>query len=200
MEVRKVKNKQGEILTTREGVELEKLYFEPGDEFVPLFNRVLEKSREVEVEEKGKMQKRTITNYSLKCKVRDRNKENIKHNGTDEIFVELTPAQAESLKKKTEEGIELNQNLFVAYNYKSKNFGEQIGLGLKKANKPAKTFEELDRELANTTNEKQTSSETSTTSADNKDNKGNNENKENKENNKEEEAISEQPIKIEDIE
>ena len=184
MEVRKVKNKQGEILTTKEGVELEKLYFEAGDEFVPMFNRVLEKTRDVEVNGKAKK----ITNYSLKCKARDRNKQIIKHNDTDELFVELTPAQAESLKKKTEEGIELNQNLFVAYKYESKDYGEQIGLGLKKANKPAKTFEELDKELANDSGKKET---TPTTSADNKDNKENTDGKP---------KITEEPIAIEDIE
>ena len=191
MEVRKVKNKQGEILTTKEGVELEKLYFEAGDEFVPMFNRVLEKTREVEVEEKGKIQKKKITNYSLKCKARDRNKQNIMHNNSDELFVELTPAQAESLKKKTEEGIELNQNLFVAYKYESKNYGEQIGLGLKKANKPAKTFEQLDKELAMDKPNDKPDTATKTTSANIKDDK---EPKEQKQ------QVSEEPIKVEDIE
>jgi len=161
MEVRKVKNKDGIVLTTREGIELEELRFESGDEFIPIFNKVLEKTNEgVEVVKNGKKSKQNITNYSIKCRARDRNKQKVIHKGNDEIFVTLTPTQAESLKKKSEDGIELNQNIFVAYKYKSKDYGEQIGLGPKKANKPAKTFDDFDEtgkpkdesEAVNTTN------------------------------------------------
>jgi len=181
MEFRKVKNSEGEILTTKEGVELEELRFEVGDEFVPLFNTVLERTHDAKVNG----QKRKITNYSIKCRARDKNKEIIKHKGEDEIFVALTPAQATSLKKKVEEDIELNQNLFVAYKYKSKDYGTQIGLGLKKAHKPAKTFDDFDNKDAEKSN---TQTATETTSADNKV----------KETKKEE--INEEPIKMEDIE
>lgn len=187
MEVRKVKNKAGEILTTKDGKELEELRFEVGDQFVPLFNSVLERTHDAVV--KGKNKK--ITNYSIKCRARDKDKKVITHNGEEEIFVVLTPTQAKILKQKAEDGMELNQNLFVAYQYESKEHGEQIGLGLKKATKPAKTFDELDKELAESikepeqeqNQEKQSSTPTqapasapkadaaaSTTSADNKDN------------------------------
>jgi hypothetical protein len=184
MEVRKVKNKKGEILTTKQGVELEELRFEAGDEFVPQFTKVLEKTNEVEIEEKGQLVKKKITNYSLKCRARDRNKQQIKNKDSEDIFVTLTPSQAKSLKKKIEEGLELNQHLFVAYKYESKDYGEQIGLGLKKANKPAKTFDQLDKDMAEEIGK---SSKTAThtqqdkhpTSADDKD--------------------SSEPIKIEDI-
>lgn len=192
MEVRKVKNKAGVILTTKEGVELEELRFEAGDEFVPLFTKVLERTNDAEVEEKGKIVKKKITNYSIKCRARDRNKQIIKHKDSEDIFVTLTPAQAKSLKKKAEEGIEINQHLFVAYNYESKEFGDQIGLGLKKANKPAKTFEELDKEMAEeieTTDKRKKPS----TSADNKDTEGNHDNKQ-------ADNTQEEPIQIEDIE
>ena len=181
MEFRKVKNSEGEILTTKEGVELEELRFEVGDEFVPLFNTVLERTHDATVNG----QKRKITNYSIKCRARDKNKEIIKHKGKDEIFVALTPAQATSLKKKAEEDIELNQNLFVAYKYESKDYGTQIGLGLKKAHKPAKQFEDFDNKDAEKRN---TQTSTETTSADNKV----------KETKKEE--INEGPITMEDIE
>ena len=183
MEVRKVKNKKGEILTTKEGVELEEHRFEAGDEFVPLFTKVLEKTNEIEMEEKGKIIKKKITNYSLKCRARDRNKQQIKHKDSEDIFVTLTPSQAKSLKKKIEEGLELNQHLFVAYKYESKDYGEQIGLGLKRANKPAKTFEQLDKEMAEetgTTNKTENPDDKSSTSADKKD--------------------EEKPIRVEDIE
>ena len=185
MEFRKVKNSEGEILTTKEGVELEELRFEVGDEFVPLFNTVLERTHDATVNG----QKRKITNYSIKCRARDKNKEIIKHKGEDEIFVALTPAQATSLKKKVEEAIELNQNLFVAYKYKSKDYGKQIGLGLKKAHKPAKTFEHFDNKDAE---KGETQSSKGTTSTDNKDNKVKNTEKK--------EQTIEEPIQIEGIE
>lgn len=145
MEIRKLKNGAGEILTTKDGSkELEELRLEVGDQFVPLFNSVLERTHDAVV----KGQKKKITTYSIKCRARDKDKKAITHNGEEEIFVVLTPTQAKSLKQKAEDGMELNQNLFVAYQYESKEHGEQIGLGLKKATKPAKTFDELDKEMA----------------------------------------------------
>lgn len=145
MEFRKVKNKKGEVLTTQEGVELVELRLEAGDEFIPVYNSVLEKKNEVEYEnDKGDMVKKTITNYSIKCRARDKNKDTVKHNDETEIFVTLTPAQAKQLQKKSEEGVELNQNVFIAYEYESKDYGKQIGVGLKRSNKPAKTFEDFE--------------------------------------------------------
>ena len=182
MQVKKLINKAGEILTTKDGKELEELRFEVGDQFVPIFNSVLERTHDAVV--KGKAKK--ITNYSIKCRARDKDRKAIAHNGEEEIFVALTPTQAKSLKQKVEDGLELNQNLFVAYQYESKEHGEQIGLGLKKATKPAKTFDELDKEMAESlkeTQQEQSSTPTqvpasapkadaaaSTTSAENKDN------------------------------
>lgn len=147
MEFRKIKNKDGQVLTTKDGIELEELRLEAGDEFIPLFNSVLERvNKDVEVTKNGKTTKQNITNYSIKCKARDINKQPILHNGEEDIFVTLTPAQAKSLKKKVDEGVELNQNVFVAYTYDSEDYGEQIGVGLKKANKPPISFDEIDQE------------------------------------------------------
>ena len=141
MEFRKLKNAEGQVLTTKEGVELEELRFEVGDEFIPMFNSVLEKTHDAKVNGKDKK----ITNYSIKVRARDKNKQAVLHNGEKEIFVTLTQAQAKSLKKKASEGVELNQNIFVAYEYKSENYGMQIGLGLKKSNTPAKTFADFEK-------------------------------------------------------
>ena len=151
MEIRKLKNSAGEILTTKDGKDLEELRFQVGDQFVPIFNSVLERQHDAVV--KGKTKK--ITNYSIKCRARDNGKKAIIHNGEAEIFVALTPTQAKSLKQKVEDGMELNQNLFVAYSYDSKEHGPQIGLGLKKATKPAKTFDELDKEMTESIKEPQ---------------------------------------------
>jgi len=138
MEERKIKNKKGEILTTKEGVELTELRFEVGDEFIPLFNSVFEKTRTVNINGIEK----NITNYSIKCRVKDKTGKTIEVDKNDEVFVTLTPAQAKSLTKKAESGVDLNQNLFIVYEYESKNYGKQIGVGLK-SNKKAKSFEDL---------------------------------------------------------
>lgn len=146
-----MKNKKNEVLTTEDGKPLVELRLEAGDEFIPLYNSVLEKTNDVEyTDDKGKLVKKKITNFSLKVRARDSNKQAIVHNGESEVFVRLTPAQAESLKKKISEGVELNQHVFVAYTYESKDYGEQIGVGLKKANKPALSFEEFDAEQETT--------------------------------------------------
>ena len=143
MEFRKVTNKAGEVLTTKEGKELMELRLEVGDEIIPLYNSVLEKKNEVEYEKDGKIEKKVITNYSIKCKARDETGAKVQQDGNEEIFVTLTPAQAKSLSKKVDEGIELNQNLFIAYKYESEDYGSQIGIGIKKAMKPAKDFDDF---------------------------------------------------------
>ena len=141
MEMNQIKNtKTGEAMTTKEGEPLMSLKFEIGDEFIPMSNTVFEKTREVLV--KGKKQQ--ITNYTLKCHARDKNGTVLKCGGTDELFVTITKAQADSLKKKIEAGVQLSQNLFVAYKYESKNYGAQVGLGLKKAQTPPKSFEDFE--------------------------------------------------------
>jgi len=134
MEARKVTNKEGEVLTTKEGKELIEYRFTPSDEFIPEFNKVLEKTKKVVI--KGK--EKTITNYTLKCRCKDQLGADV--NGGEPIFVTLTPAQATSIGKKVSEGIELNQHVFVAYNYDSKDYGKQIGIGFKQKNKPPITF------------------------------------------------------------
>ena len=140
MEIRKLKNKKDEILTTKDGVELEELRFEVGDEFIPCYNSVMERINK-HTDEKG--EEKSITNYTIRCTARDKEGKQIEHRGEKEIYVVLTPTQAKSLKKKIEDNIELNQNMFVAYNYQSKEHGQQIGVGLKNL-KPAKTFSDFE--------------------------------------------------------
>lgn len=133
MEVRKIE-KDGKVMKTSEGKELLEYRFSIGDEFVPQFNKVLVRTKTVQ--HKGK--EKQITNYSLKCKVRDKNGQDI--NNGEAVFVTLTPAQAKSLQKKETEGIELNQHVFTAYKYTSENYGDQIGVGFKQKNKPPVEF------------------------------------------------------------
>ena len=185
MDIKKLKNKDGEILTTKDGSkELVELKFQVGDQFVPLFNSIIERSHEAVIKDK----KQTITNYSLKCRVRGKDKKEFTYEGEVEVFATLTPTQAERLKQKIEEGLEINQNLWVAYAYESKKYGPQIGLGLKKATKPAKSFEQLDKEMADSIKEDEPTSEAKSKPSTSADNKAGNKSTDDSE-----------PIKIEEI-
>ena len=143
METRVIKDKEGSPMTTKDGKQLIEFRLQPGDEFIPLFNSVREKSTNYKDEE-GK--DKTAVNYSIKARVRGPDKVPVHdEEGSDEIFVTLTPAQAQSLRAKAQDGVELNQHKFVAYEYEHPTFGKQIGVGLNNMKKP-KTFEELDEE------------------------------------------------------
>lgn len=148
MKTENITTKEGAEMQTKEGKPLVEHRFEIGDEFIPSYNTVLEKTKEVEV--KGKMQK--ITNYSIKAKVRNGETGEPYLNG-EEVFVTLTEAQANTLKKKTEEGKELNQLLFVVYEYESEKYGKQIGVGEKKDRKKPKTFEDFEKKEEEQKNE-----------------------------------------------
>lgn len=136
-----IKGKEGN-LTDKFGNPMFEFRLEPGDEFIPLYNNVLEKQHDADV--KGEIKK--ITRYLIQARARDKDKNQIQdQNGKDEIFITLTPTQANSLKNKVQDGIELNQNIFIAFTYESQSHGQQVGVGLKNLNKKkAKTFEELE--------------------------------------------------------
>lgn len=142
MKTEVLKTKEGEVLRNKEtNKELVEHWFEPGDEFIPCFNKVFENSHEAMV----KGNKKTIVNYSIKARVRGKDKKAVVVNGEEELFIRLTPTQAKTLKKKIlESGLEINQHMFVAYLYESKEWGTQIGVGLKGQAKPAKKFEDFD--------------------------------------------------------
>jgi hypothetical protein len=141
MQTKQILAKDGTQMTTQKGEVMEEFRFEPGDEFIPLYNKVGEKTRDVEVVKDGKKKKQSITNYYIKCNVRDSDKNMV----AQEVFVTLTPSQANTLKNKVNEGIELNQNVFVAYTYVSEKYGDQVGVGVKGNMKPAMTFDEFDQ-------------------------------------------------------
>lgn len=144
MKTTKIKNKEGEVLKTKDNKEMTENWFEIDDEFIPVMNKVFERSRDVMV--KDKMQK--IVSYSIKAAVRSKNAtgeyERVTIDGESEIFVRLTPTQAKSINSKIETGIEVNQHLWRVYGYDSKMYGPQIGVGLKGQFKPPKTFEDFD--------------------------------------------------------
>ena len=146
MKIIKITDEKGEVLKTKEGVELTNCTFEAGDEFIPKFNKIVTKTRKV----KGKDNKIiTINNYKLLCKVRNSNKELILNDGSSDIFVSLTPAQFNTLNKKLLDNVEINQRLFSAYNYEivDEETGDKstyIGVGFKSDFKESKSFDDFE--------------------------------------------------------
>lgn len=131
-----IKTKEGEPYTTKDGEKIYEHYFDIGDTFIPQYSNVSERTHDAMV--KGK--KKTITEYSIKVNLKDsKGKE---HN---DIYIKLTPSQSRSIQKKIDSGIEINQNLWIAYEYLN-DYGNQIGVGIKSNNKPAKTFEDFEGE------------------------------------------------------
>lgn len=141
MKTKELKNKKGELLTNMEGETLKQNKLEEGDEFIPVYNNVLEKVNEAEIDG----EKKKITNYSIKAKVKDKKGNKIKQKGEEEIFIALTPAQAKSMKRKAETGIELNQHKWVAYTYEN-DYGKQIGVGIQRAKKDPIDWEDITEE------------------------------------------------------
>lgn len=137
-----MKDKTGVEMLDKEGVVMTKNHLELGDEFVPIRNKVFERTNEAEV--KGK--KTSITNYSILANVRNaETKQPVTVGDKHDLFIELTNGQAKSLLNRKEEGIDITQHLWNTYNYENK-YGTQLGVGIKgRFNKP-KTFEELDQE------------------------------------------------------
>lgn len=145
MKISQVKNEKGEVLKTQDGIELQEFKFEKGDEFVPSYNTILVKEYEAEEEIKGKKQKVKRYINKIKAKVRDAEKNIVKDNqGNKEVFVLLTPSQAKSLQKKIDNGDEINQKLFTAYEYESSIGTQEVGIGYKGEHKPAKDFDDFD--------------------------------------------------------
>jgi len=136
MRTTKIRNKQGEELTTKEGVPLVENKLEEGDKFIPIYNNISERVYEY-LDSEGKTKK--AIKYSIKAIVRDKD-------GKDhgEVYISLTPGQAKVLQNRVDEGVELNQNMFVAHQYIHPKWGEQIGIGRVGNTKPHKKFEDFE--------------------------------------------------------
>jgi len=141
-----IKNKLGETLTTKDGVELKDYKFEVGDVFIPVFNSLISKSNTIQETKNGKNISKTITNYKIKTIVKD-------YNDEEPIFVSLTPTQATTLNKKIADGVLINQELFNAYSYDDKDGNSWVGIGLKGKHIPNKTFKDFEEVLTDSKNE-----------------------------------------------
>jgi hypothetical protein len=146
---------RSENITTKEGVQLltkdektmQNHFLEAEDVFIPQYNSYSEKSHEATI--KGKV--KVIVERKIKCKVngatRDKNglitgfAPGVDANGSDDIFITLTPTQAKAFDKVKAKGAEPNQTIWKAYSY-TNDFGEQVGIGPKVDFKPAIKFED----------------------------------------------------------
>ena len=135
MKQEKILNKSGEVMTTKEGVELLKNTLEEGDQFIPIHNNIMEKKRTVEI----KGEEKVITDYKMIAKVMRDSVDYLNGKGENEHFITLTPSQAKAIKKKVTAGIEINQNVFNCYEYVN-DYGKQVGVGIKQNEQPAIEF------------------------------------------------------------
>jgi len=134
MKIKEIKDKKTKkSLKTKEGKVLKDKMLEAGDEFIPEFNRF--KEVVTEYEEEG--QKKKVTNHFLKCKVKGKEGKIIENEDeeTDDDkykhFIRFTDGQVKVMKKLIDEGVQLNQNIFSAYEY-TNDYGTQVGVGIKK--------------------------------------------------------------------
>ena len=134
MKQEKIKNDKGEILKTKEGVELVKNTFEVGDEFIPMYNNISEKTKTI-VTKKG--DQKNITTYKIVVKIKDSSED---MSEKENVWIDLTPAQAETIKKKLDADIEINQGIWIVYEYESSKYGKNIGIGMKRDDKKAINF------------------------------------------------------------
>lgn len=132
MKTKKLKNKEGEYYKTEEGEILKEHRFEAGDKFIPVFDRPL------------KRENKEYDEYSIKCKVMDKDGNKFGHEDDEGIFVKLTKTQYNHLNELADRE-ELTQNQYVAYEYDNK-YGKQVGVGKSARSKKPISFEEKEKE------------------------------------------------------
>lgn len=139
MKSEEIKNEAGEVLTTKDGEQLIDYTFEVGDEFIPQHNAII-------TSKKGDAK---FPRHVLLCKVRNKDGVVQKNDkGEEEIFIRLTESQMKTMQKKIDasredrgnESLLISNNLFVAYEYESKEYGTQIGVGYKPVKAEKKSF------------------------------------------------------------
>jgi len=136
MRKEEMKNKEGDVLVTQDGVTMYEVVLEEGDELIPEYNSVMEKNKEITTSD-GNTKK--LVEQLIKAKIKDVNSGQVY---SDE-FIKLTDTQAKLLKNKLDQGVDINQNVFRVYSY-TNDYGTFNGLGLKKDMKPAIDFPEED--------------------------------------------------------
>lgn len=133
----------GQPYLTESGVELVENRFEVGDTFIPKFNSILKRKKIVVKKSTGKEVE--VVEYSMIATVK--NKDDVVYTNMDggkDMYMILTPAQGQSIEKKLNDGMLINQELFEVRTYISEKYGEQVGLFLKGKSIPPKTFADFE--------------------------------------------------------
>lgn len=123
------KDKSGKNILTKDGEAVVNVKFTAGDEFIPYSNSLIERNAQ-------KDDGTRITVHTLKCIIKD-------HNNEQPVFVTLTPAQANTIKKKLADGVILSENLFQSYEYSDKDNISRVGIGFKPKPIANKTFSDF---------------------------------------------------------
>ena len=136
MKIETIKNKDGQVMTTKDGVELKDYIIEVGDTFIPQANNIFERKNQVSVNGEQKI----ITNYRLCVKAKNADGSDVESG--EDVWITLTPTQAKSIQKKIDNAVIITQHLFIVYEY-TNDFGAQVGVGIKQEQVPAKSFEDF---------------------------------------------------------
>lgn len=120
---------------SNEGKELVEHKLVVGDEFVPKF-------ASPKKDDSGK-----YPNYTIVAKVRNSETKKVEmYDGSEELYVTLTPAQYNTLINDVNNGVSINQELYRTYEYHSEEYDKDcIGISCRSF-EPAKSFEEIDSE------------------------------------------------------
>jgi hypothetical protein len=131
MKTEKILNSEGKPYISKDGNELVVNTFQNGDLFVPKFDNVKITKKTANVDGKDTI----IETYTLLCnEVLDVETKTI----LNDVFIVITPTQYKHIKNKIDEGLEINQYTWKAYEYEIER-GKFIGLNInKKFNEPVK--------------------------------------------------------------
>ena len=130
-----LKDKENNVLKTKDGQEMYDFKFEIGDKFIPIVNNLF--SKPVQIIDNGEI--KIIHNHKVKVKIKDYPKANEE----EEIFVSLTPTQANFFIDKIDSGIAINQYLYEAYSYKDNKGSDWVGIDFETNVKPPKKFSDF---------------------------------------------------------
>jgi hypothetical protein len=136
MKITEIKNKEtGEVYKTKDGETMKKVELEKGDIFICQKNSVFTNTKTVIKD--GKNTK--VENNKILVKFKDE--------PDKDYFVDLTPAQASTIKKKIENNDDITQFQMIAYEYISNYDGNTyIGVGKKSIQRKPISFDDLDED------------------------------------------------------
>ena len=131
-----VNKETGEVYKTQKGEVMQKVELEKGDIFICQKNTVFNKTKVVVKD--GKNVK--VENNNIIVKFKDYEPEK-------DFFVDLTPAQTSTIKKKIENNEDITQFQMIAYEYTAEYDGNTyIGIGKKSIQRKPVSFDDFDED------------------------------------------------------